>query len=483
MSLSSQSSPSPSLVASSDSPSRVRRRGFIARLGLGAGAAVLTPMLTTLHNEARGAVALRKRFIVVTYSNGGFWDWAVPTEFNKDKKLLHTPVSSTEYTMPDMYQPLEPWRSRLLLVDGLANRGADGHFAWNLLTGLPMASGEKQQGRSIDEHVAAGPVGKGTLFPIVHLGTSTGGDGRAGMTSKLSPHMSVKPNGEQVPIQLQPADAFKQLFPSGAPSGGAQGPRGDLVQRRRLLDWLNDDIKRARGSLAGTEKAKLDQYLASVEEAQRRTAAFENLGAQMGGACGVAAPALDPAVKPEADDIFEAQLRLGTSAITCGLTNVLTVAFIGLGGAYRKRLGITYSIHDIGHGQGSGEKLALKYMVWYAQEVGRLIRALQAVREGDRTIFDQTTILFANDNNESHHSRGWRWPVALLGNAGGALKADGRFIRNPPLQGQTAAPGGPSGLRSIADLNATLARVFDHPADDWGKGGLEAVKGPINELL
>jgi hypothetical protein len=284
---------------------------------------------------------------------------------------------------------------------------------------------------------------------------------------------------------LQPADALRQLFPAGT-TGATPGARAGLGQKRRLLDWLNDDIKRARSRLAGPERVKLDQYMNAIEMAQSRVDKLEQLSAA-GGSCGPAALAT-PRTPVQADDLFEAQMQIGSAALTCGLTNVLTVGFVGIGFCFSKRLDLGgIALHGYGHGKSmpghDNEYGTRQYMDWFAQQVVKLARELSAVREGDRTIFDQSAILFANDNAESHHSRGFRWPVSLIGNAGGALRADGRFFRAPALGAATPAPDGPAGLRSVADLNATLARAFDAPADDWGTGGVELVKGPIAELL
>jgi hypothetical protein len=460
----------------------VRRRTFLERLGLGAGAAVLSPLAGSLVSEARGAPIARKRFVVLSYPNGGYYAKVQPPEFKMNLREGETePFAEGAFTLPDVLSPLEPFKNKTLLVDGLVNRSSRGHFGWTLLTGMPTNGGEGygHTHKSLDQHVAP-VIGRGALFPSVHLGSTTGGDGRPGVGSKLGTHMYAKGPGQPVPVQLVPGEAWKTLFPLGAPApgGGAPAaPRTDLLQRRNLLDWLSDDVKRLRARLSAAERGKLDEYLGALEEAQRRVTVLEQGGGAAAG-CAGGMTFLDPKTA-EPDEIFDAQLELGTAALVCGLTNVLTVSFIGIGTAFKKSLGLSISLHGIGHGGGQPDA----YMKWFATRAAKLAGRLAAIREGDRTLLDNSVILFANDNNDSHHSRGWRYPLALIGSGGGGLKANGRYVRYPALRRETAAPGGPSGWRPIGDLLSTLSHVFDAPVDDWGKGGIDPVKGPLAELL
>ena len=67
------------------------------------------------------------------------------------------------------------------------------------------------------------------------------------------------------------------------------------------------------------------------------------------------------------------------------------------------------------------------------------------------------------------------WPLALLGNAGGKLKVDGRYLRFPKFD----APGG----RTLPDLYCSLATALGVPTSTFGMGGNEMVKGPIELLM
>ena len=103
-----------------------------------------------------------------------------------------------------------------------------------------------------------------------------------------------------------------------------------------------------------------------------------------------------------------------------------------------------------------------------------MIKALSGIKEGDRTAWDNSVIVYTSDNGETHHSNKRRWPIVVLGNAGGKLKADGRF-RAYPMSGSA---------RALTHLYATVAVALDVPGGEtFGKGGVETTHGPLSELL
>jgi hypothetical protein len=107
--------------------------------------------------------------------------------------------------------------------------------------------------------------------------------------------------------------------------------------------------------------------------------------------------------------------------------------------------------------------------------LARMADALSAIKEGAGTMFDSTVMLYTSDNGEQHHSDKGRWPLVLLGDAGGKLRVDGRFLRFPQR--------GQSGNRSMADLFCSIATACGVPTDAFGKGGNEPVRGPIESLM
>src|SRR5262245_26780192 len=121
------------------------RRGFLERLSLGAGAFFLTPIANSLLAEAQGAPLAGRRFLLVVSGNG----WTPPFNPTNSGPPLYglentgfTPVElrdaalakrgipftamhvaqPNEFTLVPSMAALAPHKSRMLLIDGLANR-------------------------------------------------------------------------------------------------------------------------------------------------------------------------------------------------------------------------------------------------------------------------------------------------------------------------------------------------------------------------
>jgi hypothetical protein len=131
-------------------------------------------------------------------------------------------------------------------------------------------------------------------------------------------------------------------------------------------------------------------------------------------------------------------------------------------------------VDDNGHGPNPQTMAYLHG--WHSGLLKGVADALSGIKEGDKTAFDNAAIVHCGENGEAHHSDHVRWPVAIYGDAGGALKADGRYLR--------FAKKGGSGARSLADVYATIGAAFGvaNP-DDFAKGGPEARQGVVHEML
>lgn len=178
---------------------------------------------------------------------------------------------------------------------------------------------------------------------------------------------------------------------------------------------------------------------------------------------------------------------MATLALTCGMTNVVGVS-LGCGNPHTQfprytrlhvgtRFGDDNGIH--GHGHSAEDIKAAAWDIlhnFHGSLIARMITALEAIKEGDRTAFDNTVFLYLSDNGHSHHNVYYeRFPLVLIGNAGGKIKADGRFIRYPLTRKGNNRP--------LGDLYSTIATACGAPTDSFGKGGNHVPRGPLAELV
>lgn len=470
-------------------PPVISRRSFIERLGFGAGAILLSPIAQTLVNEARGQVTDRKVAYFMLVGNGIHPDWLfTPTEFlppgvgpegtqyDVKSTLLDAPLT---YTLPNMFKSLEPYRNRMLLIDGLANRVAEASHSTNYgaLSGFGGADGKEAEdgppgGITIDQHIAQ-KIGANTARKSVLIGIST----RTTVTTT-----SVFAAGKNMPLQhfQSPSALFSDLFGNAAPAPGAPTGGGGAEKQRIIFDTVRADVTKLQKALAGPERQKLDTYLTAMEEFEKQQKA---LGMALS-SC--SAPAAPPAATPMApEDQFESLNSIATLALTCGVTNVVGVS-IGCGPSHdrfpRRFARITAGTQwvnkdwsNVGHEDRPIRVPMMEILYqWLGKQMASTIESLKTVKIADKTLWDNSLFVLTSENGEEHHANYRRWPIALFGNAGGKLKADGRFLRFPKR--------GSTGARSMADLYCTIATALGVPTNDFAKGGPEPVLGPIEIL-
>jgi hypothetical protein len=201
-----------------------------------------------------------------------------------------------------------------------------------------------------------------------------------------------------------------------------------------------------------------------------------------GGACiGIppAPAALGPGSRTTVDDRLESMNEIAILGFACGLSNVMGVSSgcgfghsapeitrVHLGTPFEAEGSMKYHGHDPKHWE------AMEYIYEYhSKQIARMIEAWSKIKEGDRTVWDNTVIVLTSDNGEHHHSNKQRWPVVVIGNAGGKLKADGRYIRYA------------RGAHALADLFSSIGVAAGAQTPKFGEGGREQVKGPIPGLM
>ncbi|HJK93550.1 MAG TPA: DUF1552 domain-containing protein [Polyangiaceae bacterium LLY-WYZ-15_(1-7)] len=432
--------------------SNLRRRSFLASLGLGAGATVLGPIARSILAPAKADPGARRCFVLFLSGQGIQPEAFVPDGLDGTSELL---PGTTAYDWPSAFGPLERLRDRALLVDGLANRmprgqHSGGYAALSCRTspsGGSNESGAPPGGITIDQHIAA-TLGEASLYRSILVTLNRNRSRQWNFASDVR---------RPVPSLAGATSMWSRLFGSAA-SGSSSG---------RLMDGLREDLTRLRGELTGVERLKMDHYEASLEEFERRTSLVRELSC--------AAPG-SPATELSPEQELRSILDMGAMALGCGMTNVLCVG-VGAGHGHG---GFAPRFAEGGfQGHSRGPEMVAKVSTLFrlfSAELERFIDQLEATPvEGGGSLFDRTTLLWMSDNGDAHHSQHGRYPALLFGDAGGALRADGRFLRY--------SREGRNPRRALADLFSTVATAVGAPTDDFGAGGVEEVEGPLAELL
>ena len=192
-------------------------------------------------------------------------------------------------------KPLEPFRDRLLGVSGLDNTGARSRSgasgahakpAGAFLTGIePLpttGSSSLQLGISMDQ-ILANEVGQETTLPSLELGlegadTVNGvGTCDVGFSCAYQNRLAWAGPSTPLPVETNPRVVFDRLF--GNIDSTDPAVRAARLRRQgSILDSVLEKVDRLQGGLGRRDRAKLDEYLQSVREIERRIQNAESQG-------------------------------------------------------------------------------------------------------------------------------------------------------------------------------------------------------------
>jgi hypothetical protein len=203
-----------------------------------------------------------------------------------------------------------------------------------------------------------------------------------------------------------------------------------MQEDRSILDFVRSDVARLEPGLGARDKSKLDEYLESIRDIERRIQKAEQQSASM------KLPVLErPSGIP---DEFESHAKLMSDLMVIAFQTDMTrvVSFMmareGSNRSYRS-IGVSDGHHSVTHHQNDAEKIAktMKIDQLHVEMFSYLLSKMASTPDGDGTLLDHSMILFGSSisdgNAHTHHDL----PLILAGGANGKIKG-GRHIRYAP---------------------------------------------------
>ena len=324
--------------------------------------------------------------------------------------------------------PLADFREKLTFVRGLYHEEArKGNIhssqTGNMLSGAPIASGgEIRSGTSFDQLLAQ-TYGRSTKVPSLVLGCEHSNPSVHKNYSMLySSHISWSSPTTPTPLELYPALAFDRLFKDAVTPGD-----------KSVLDAVLADATGLRRQISAADQRKLDEYLDSVRDVEKR---IENAG-KRGEVQGWRPTLEKPNIARPADGIPQdvgEHMRLMCDLLVLGFqtdtTRITTLKlnndhsalrFPNLPSVQQKGNGIDYMIHHLlSHSDGEDW---LKVNQFFMEQLAYIARKLDAIQEGPRTLLDNTMLMHCSSMMAGARHDNDQLPVLILGGAGGRLKA------------------------------------------------------------
>lgn len=400
------------------------RRTFLSGTGVTMGLPLLDAMISS-RASAAPADSLAKRAAFLYVPNGIVHDAWKPISTGRD------------YQLPYSLEPLRDVKENVSVITGMsqipyAEKRGVGHAQPTaaLLTGAQCSKEKIEAGKSVDQMIAD-QIGADTKLKSLELsiaGSTLNGRCDGDFSCAYSSMISYRNATSPMPTDNNPASVFKRLFGelNKAATPAEQSRQAKL--RQSVLDSVLEDARRLHRSLGKTDQRKLDEYLYSVRQLERR---------------------VNRAARPSGDDVKNLQVPSGkpadygehvrlmgdllTLAFQTNATRVCTFMLgTAAGGQTYPMLGIREGHHDLSHQITNPDARAkLRKIDRYNVSLfAYIVERLKSIPEGEGTLLDNTIVYYGSGLGNGGAHTPFDLPVLVAGGGGGALQT-GQHIKMP----------------------------------------------------
>ena len=434
----------------------IHRRTFIR----GMGATLALPYLDIMSGTTAAATtgAQEPRRLACFYIPGaiGRHNW-----FPRD--------TGFDYTISPTHRPLQRHREDFSVLSGLLhiNGRISGHVhPYNWLTGhnINLTPGTITNTVSMDQ-VAARHLGP-TWLPSLALSFRDG----VGTTT-----LSRNALGVDIPAIGTHRTVFERLFPP-ADREQLREAQERLELNRSILDTAGESIRDFQRPLGQADRRRLDQYLDSIREVERRLTDSERILQRGRPEFDEERVQLEPARNSMRAHI-QLMMDLIVLAFRTDMTRVVTQSLGGEGGPnyneYRdwaQQAGAPVrGAHDVHHKGGQArpdtpdDRVISTRDRMFCELLANMMDQLKEIRATEGNLLDHTVILFGGAQISSHS--GASFPTLLAGGRRLGFR-HGQHIRWP------------GGQKAMSDLHLTILQQLGCPVNSFKESS-----GPIRELL
>ncbi|MBX5494993.1 MAG: DUF1552 domain-containing protein [Bryobacteraceae bacterium] len=281
-------------------------------------------------------------------------------------------------------------------------------------------------GTTVDQ-IAARHLGRDTRLPSLELAMdllTTVGQCDNGYACVYQNNLSWSSPTTPLPAEAHPRVVFERLFGDG---GSAADRKADLRENASLLDWVREDIARLQREIGPSDRARVNQYLDTVREVERRiqkaeAAADENPLPDLERPVGVPAAYAD-----HARLMFDLQVL----ALQGDVTRVITFQLAReTSNRTYPEIGVSEPHHPLTHNGGDPEKLAkvARINAYHVSLFAGFLQKLKGTPDGDGSLLDHCLWLYGSGMGNPDVHDHTNLPILVAGGAAGKLKG-GRHIR------------------------------------------------------
>jgi len=347
--------------------------------------------------------------------------------------------TETEFALAQSMTSLEPFKDKLLILDGVDMPAVDAGPGEDLqqgmggvLTGRPLQVGGFVggdgslagwgDGVSIDQRIAQ-HIGATTPLGSVEAGIRASAYTGSEVRSRIVYSGAAQP----LPPEDNPSAIWGRMF--GDFSADPTAMAVLRAKRVSVLDTVAGQFDAIKQQAGIDDRTRLDQHAALVRDLELRLQNEPVLGEH----CML--PGAPAAVNP--DDagsmhlVSQAHIDLIAMAFACDITRVASLQYSN--GANHHTFPFVGSNSD-GHGLShAADDDAVSWaewtvrQTWYCEQFAYLLGKLAAIPEGDVTMLDHTVVLWVNELSKGNSHSHQRMPFVLAGSGGGYFRT-GRYV-------------------------------------------------------
>lgn len=373
----------------------------------GAGVTMALPWLESME----AAMVHPKRFAVLFMGTG----------INEDHWSARGNGEAMQFSKT--LQPLEPIKKKINVIDGLFVKSLTGQGIHPAQTGSLLSGATIQRGPILRSGVTvdqllANHIGQDTAQPSMVLACEQPLTGyhETNFSMAYSSHISWQSPDSPVPTEVYPSLAFDNLFEN----------RG-MLRNASILDRVRERAQSLSKQVAATDKAKLDEYLTSVREVEKRVErmritkhkAEEDAKGQNKPAWSMERPANG---LPE--DLRE-HAKLMCDIIALGFqTDRTRVASLILANDLSAMIYPFLQVRE-GHHAASHYNLSDGYeriSRFHLSQLAYLATKLDSMKEGEGTVLDNSCLIWLSNMWSGRKHDNTRVPLVMAGGLSGTIE-------------------------------------------------------------
>ena len=270
-----------------------------------------------------------------------------------------------------------------------------------------------------------------TRFASLELGleaSAQAGNCDSGYSCAYASNMSWRGPTNPMAKEVDPRAVFDRLFAGKTVKETKRAKSVREKYRKSVLDFALDEAKQLHNVLPAVDRRKLDEYLYSIRDVEKRVSGGDRLRVNESGVPDYPRPS---GVPRELEKHSELMMDMITLAMQTDSSRIISFMFANAGSnrSY-KMIGVNEGHHELSHHGKSEHKQTqiAKINRFHMERFAYLLKRLSSIREGEHTLLENSMIVYGSGISDGDRHNHDDLPILLAGTAGGRIKT-GRHIQ------------------------------------------------------